>query len=126
MRCSGNRRQLRIGVNFHTITTIFSYDERMKLPRSSILGVSLLLSACGGGAVAAESPPPNTGGSSQTAQAAGVFLIRNQSSQTICYAMISPNNDPNWGPDRLGTNTIPAGGSYMWQAGVGVWDVQLQ
>lgn len=80
----------------------------------------LLLAACG--------PVASGGGTmpSSQAPAAGTFLINNQTSGTICYAMFSPASDPNWGPDQLGSNVITAGSSYSWTVGLGVWDVKLE
>ena len=102
---------------------------------SSIVVLALVLSACGGGggggAVNANTPPAGGGGGGGggtgggEAPAAGVFIINNQSSKTVCYAQISPHSDPNWGDDQLGEDTIAAGQSHAWAAGVGVWDVRL-
>lgn len=83
-----------------------------------VLAVLLGASGCGG--------LFGGGGVSSNGGAAGVILIDNESSTTICYAMISSSSDPNWGPDQLGSDTIPAGQSYAWSVGSGVWDVQLQ
>ena len=84
------------------------------------------LTACGPGIVAAGGT--NTGGNAPmgAAPSAGVFMINNQSSAVICYAMISAHSDPNWGPDQLGSNVIQPGSSYMWTVGTGVWDVKLE
>ena len=38
---------------------------------------------------------------------------------------ISPNNDPNWGEDRLGSNTLNPGASFGLPVPQGSWDVQL-
>lgn len=113
-----------------------SRTMRTTLTLVSLVVALVASSACGGGGggAAPPPPPPNNGGGGATAGGdtgggsaeAGVFMINNQSSQTICYAMISSHSDPNWGPDQLGDNTIPAGQSYAWHAGVGTWDVRLQ
>ena len=95
---------------------------------SVLFAVVISLSACGG----ADTTTNNGGsGGGQTsgggeAPGAGVFMINNQSSTVICYAMISSHSDPNWGDDQLGDDTIQPGASYMWSAGSGVWDVKLQ
>lgn len=88
------------------------------------LFTTIALTGCGG-AMATNGSSGNSSGSASE-PAAGVFIINNQSSTQICYAMISAHSDPNWGGDQLGANTIPAGESYAWSAGAGVWDVRLQ
>jgi len=53
----------------------------------------------------------NTGGGGGTGPS---LTVNNNTSQTVCYLYVSPVTDPNWDTqgDRLGFNTIPAGGSY--------------
>jgi hypothetical protein len=89
-----------------------------------VFAISLGLVGCGGGYITSG----GGGGSmpSSGSVAAGTFLINNQTSGTICYAMFSPASDPNWGPDQLGSNVITAGSSYSWTVGLGVWDVKLE
>lgn len=99
------------------------------LSLSMILALVVSVSACGGAdgggtTTGGGGGGGNTGGGE--APSAGVFMINNQSSTQICYAMISSHSDPNWGEDQLGTNTIAPGDSYAWSAGTGVWDVKLE
>jgi hypothetical protein len=55
------------------------------------------------------------------------LVVYNGSSDTICYVRISPHDDPNWGPDRLGaTETIAPGADRGWRVGAGSWDVRLE
>lgn len=90
--------------------------------RSLAVVLTLALSACGGAVVGGGSTPPP----SNQSVAAGTFLISNQTSGTVCYAMFSPASDPNWGPDQLGSSTIGSGETYAWTVGLGVWDVKLE
>ncbi len=41
------------------------------------------------------------------------FNLVNRSSRTIFEAYASPTTDSNWGQDRLGTNVVPAGRSFV-------------
>jgi hypothetical protein len=41
------------------------------------------------------------------------FNLVNRSSRTIYEAYASPSSDSNWGQDRLGTNVVPAGRSFV-------------
>ncbi len=41
------------------------------------------------------------------------FNLVNRSSRTIYEAYASPTTDSNWGQDRLGTNVVPAGRSFV-------------
>jgi len=88
------------------------------------------LTACGPYVMPSNNGGGNAGGNGGSnpggQPAAGVFMINNQSSTVICYAMISAHSDPNWGPDQLGSSTIPPGSSYVWSVGSGVWDVKLE
>ena len=91
-----------------------------------VIVVSLGLVGCGGGFIASGGGGGGGSTPSSGSVAAGTFLITNQSSTTICYAMFSPVSDPNWGPDQLGSNVITSGSTYSWTVGLGVWDVKLQ
>jgi hypothetical protein len=84
------------------------------------------LTACGPYVMPSNNGGGNAGGVQGGQPSAGVFMINNQSSTVICYAMISAHSDPNWGPDQLGSSTIPPGSSYVWTVGTGVWDVKLE
>lgn len=98
-----------------------------------MLGISSLFFACGGGfesgggaggeQVALQQPPAQTSGGSGSS----AFVISNQSSNTICYVYVSTNNDPNWGPDRLGSSeTIPPAAQRAWNIEPGVWDMKFE
>ena len=52
--------------------------------------------------------------------------MTNRASAASAAQSSASHSDPNWGPDQLGSNTIPAGSTYSWAAGSGVWDVRLQ
>lgn len=41
------------------------------------------------------------------------FNLVNRSTRTIYEAYASPSSDSNWGQDRLGTNVVPAGRSFV-------------
>lgn len=87
------------------------------------LGTSLLLSACviRSGPGVSHDVPANTGG-----QATGsAIVVANNSSDTVCRVFISTHDDPNWGPDRLGANTLNPGSSFGMAVPQGSWDVQL-
>lgn len=61
--------------------------------------------------------------SANTAQ----LIVLNSSSQDICYLYLSPTNSDNWGPDQLGSQTIPAGQQFT-LTGItpGVYDLRAE
>lgn len=71
-----------------------------------------------------QAPPPPT--RTPTPVAATTLTIHNNLGQTIWYAYISLSSDPNWGPDRLGSSTVPPGGSYTFSLPAGVYDIKLE
>jgi hypothetical protein len=57
---------------------------------------------------------------------AGEIEVWNDSSSfVIMYVYLSPSSDETWGEDDLGLNTIGSGGSVVWKAESGFWDVKL-
>ena len=55
------------------------------------------------------------------------FNLVNRSNRTIFEAYASPASDSNWGQDRLGTNVVPAGRSFVMRLPQGecIWDVRV-
>jgi hypothetical protein len=55
------------------------------------------------------------------------FNLVNRSNRTIYEAYASPASDNTWGQDRLGTNVIPAGRSFVIRLPQGecIWDVRV-
>jgi hypothetical protein len=68
--------------------------------RRLAIAASLGCLALGGGAAQAQTGDPS-------------FNLQNRSNRTIFEAYASPSSDSNWGPDRLGTNVLPAGRSFV-------------
>jgi hypothetical protein len=55
------------------------------------------------------------------------FNLVNRSNRTIFEAYASPSSDSNWGVDRLGTNVVPAGRSFVIRLPQGecIYDVRI-
>jgi hypothetical protein len=55
------------------------------------------------------------------------FNLVNRSARTIFEAYASPASDSNWGQDRLGTNVVPAGRSFVIRLPQGecIYDVRI-
>ncbi len=87
------------------------------------VGTSLMLTACviRSGPGVSHDVPTNAGG--QTSGSA--IVVANNSSDVVCRVFISPHDDPNWGEDRLGSNTLNPGASFGLPVQQGSWDVQL-
>ena len=82
---------------------------------------ALFLPACfggGGGPSVARGEP--TGVDSAT------VYVNNLSNETIYYVYMSPSSQNTWGPDLLGSEVLPIGGSHMlYNIGAGYWDVKV-
>ncbi len=55
----------------------------------------------------------------------GAIRIVNQSGRTVTSIQCTPSTNSNWGPNFLGSETLPTGGEMIFGAGVGYWDVRL-
>ncbi|MGD2251495.1 MAG: serine protease [Anaerolineales bacterium] len=54
------------------------------------------------------------------------FTLSNQSSVTVCYVLLSPNEAQNWGQDELGaTEVISSSADRTFRIGSGVYDMLL-
>jgi hypothetical protein len=55
-----------------------------------------------------------------------VIHVKNKSDWEIHHLFISPTNKDDWGPDQLGKQVIPVGGSFeLHKVPCGTWDVRL-
>jgi hypothetical protein len=54
------------------------------------------------------------------------FYIQNNQGVDICFVYISPSTSATWGPDRLGADVIPAGGTYYFTFSPGTYDFRLE
>ncbi|WP_198371045.1 hypothetical protein [Roseomonas rosulenta] len=70
------------------------------LMRRLATAAALAFMALGGTAAQAQTGDPS-------------FNLVNRSNRTIYEAYASPSSDSNWGQDRLGTNVVPAGRSFV-------------
>jgi hypothetical protein len=70
------------------------------LMRRLAMAAALAFTAFGGGAALAQTGDPS-------------FNLVNRSNRVIYEAYASPSSDSNWGQDRLGTNVVPAGRSFV-------------
>ena len=54
-----------------------------------------------------------------------ILELVNETPDAICFVLISLSEAQNWGPDELGpTETIPAGGSRVFELPGGIYDIQ--
>jgi hypothetical protein len=65
----------------------------------------------------AAGPGPSTGGTVQ-------FTVINQTTTAVCFVYISPTTSEYWDEDWLGSDTIPAGGSYVFSVPSGSYDLR--
>lgn len=62
------------------------------------------------------------GGSSGSGDAS--VVLHNNTGQSIWYVYISPTAEDTWGPDMLGTDTIPAGATWTFRVNPGNYDLR--
>ncbi|MCP4542480.1 MAG: hypothetical protein GY832_35610 [Chloroflexi bacterium] len=68
-------------------------------------------------------PPPTEEPTEETAS----LVIENESEGTICYVLISPEDDDDWGNDWLGdSDVIGPGDSHTFEVPVGLYDVEAR
>jgi hypothetical protein len=87
-----------------------------------VLGLSLILSACGTDAAATEAPEATVAPESTEAPEAteapvsdevvAAYEFTNTGEVEICELYLSPVGVEEWGPDQLGESTITAGSTY--------------
>lgn len=84
------------------------------LMRRLATAAALAFMALGGTAAQAQTGDPS-------------FNLVNRSNRTIFEAYASPSSDSNWGQDRLGTNVVPAGRSFVVRLPQGecIYDVRV-
>lgn len=84
------------------------------LMRRLATAAALAFMALGGTAAQAQTGDPS-------------FNLVNRSNRTIYEAYASPSSDTNWGQDRLGTNVVPAGRSFVIRLPQGecIYDVRV-
>jgi len=55
------------------------------------------------------------------------LIIRNQTSQTVCYIYLSPNSSDQWGPDQLDSDEVLAPGQAVgWRVAADTYDVKFE
>lgn len=55
------------------------------------------------------------------------IVVKNNSSQAICFVNFSSSSDSNWGNDQLGSSeTIGPGATRAWTVAAGSYDVRAQ
>ena len=87
-----------------------------------VLGLSLILSACGTDSAATEAPEATVAPESTEAPEAteapvsdevvAAYEFTNTGEVEICELYLSPVGVEEWGPDQLGESTITAGSTY--------------
>lgn len=66
------------------------------------------------------------GGSDESANESTGIKVVNNAPASIYHLYVSPTSTSNWGPDQLGTSTVPAnGGSVAFTANPGRYDLKL-
>lgn len=71
-------------------------------------------------------PISETGGTVIGGGGEGTFLVRNESSEVICYVHLVPAESGLWGPDRLGAEEVVVQGeSRGWRMPPGSYDLRL-
>ncbi len=96
---------------------------------SALLVTGLVVgSGCGGPqAPAAEPASAGPAAPAEPASSGPALVVRNSSSQTICYVSFSPASDGSWGPDRLGASEVIAPGATRgWRVPASSYDIRLQ
>lgn len=72
-------------------------------------------------------PISATGGTVIGGGGDSTFLVRNESSEVICYVNLVPEESEFWGPDRLGSEEVVVQGeSRGWRMPPGTYDLRLQ
>jgi len=92
------------------------------------LGLVFVLDACiirsGSGSTSAPSSGDLSTVSGGTDPA---LVVRNASSDTICFVRLSPASSDSWGPDQLGASeTIAPGQTRGWRMAPNHYDVRLE
>jgi hypothetical protein len=82
-----------------------------------VLGLSLLLTACGGGGGGGPTPiggvKSDNGGGSRGGGSTTSVTLKNTNDFEICQAFISPANQDTWGPNILATGETYAPGASL-------------
>jgi hypothetical protein len=60
------------------------------------------------------------------APAAATLTLYNNSGQTVWYVYISPSDQATWGDDRLGSDVVASGSSYVFSVPPGVYDLKAE
>lgn len=96
------------------------------LPRLAVLvAVLLTFSGCDllSRSLPTAAPASGRGGSGNMS---ATFNVLNRSSQSLYYFYGSACNDGSWGPDQLGTSTVPSGASHAFNVTPGCWDFRAK
>ena len=96
-----------------------------------VLGLSLILSACGTDAAATEAPAEETAAPEATEAPVSDEIIAeyeftNTGEVEICELYLSPVGVEEWGPDQLGEATIPASETFtLTDVPAGTYDAKV-
>jgi len=92
---------------------------RSSLPR--ILTLAVALAALSGCMMSRPAMPTYSGGGGTS-----YLNVVNRSSQSLFYFYASACSDNSWGPDQLGSGTIPSGRSHSFTVTPGCWDFKAR
>jgi hypothetical protein len=76
-----------------------------------------------------QAPPPTQPPSptKQPLERTATLLLENESSDTVCYVLISPAEEAEWGDDWLGeSNVIQPGDSHTFEMPAGIYDLEAR
>lgn len=83
----------------------------------------LMTTACGG--KQSSSQASNTAHGAATAAGSELILINN-SAEPVFFIVMSQSSEPEFGPDLLGENVLPVGGSFrITGITAGLWDIRV-
>lgn len=101
----------------------FSDGDELTQSRQQVRRGASLTWTLGAASTASVSRPVPLRGNSGSS---GSFVVANRTDQSLHYLYASECSQNNWGPDQLGSDTVPAGSSYTFTITPGCWDFKVR